>query len=71
MDPKQRPNHQRYLEILRKMTAEQKLAKAFELSAFARELFKHGLRKRFPNLPEEEFKQLFLARLDKCHNRNY
>lgn len=32
MDPKPRPNHRRYIEILRRMTPEQRLAKAFELS---------------------------------------
>jgi hypothetical protein len=71
MDPKPRPNHQRYIEVLRKMTPEQKLAKVFELSAFNKALFIHGLRKRFPNASEEEFRIILLDRLEKCHNRNY
>jgi hypothetical protein len=71
MDPKPRPNHQRYIEVLRAMTPQQRVAKVFELSAFAKELFRHGLRKRFPELSEEEFHKLYLARLEKCHNRNY
>ena len=71
MDPKPRPNHRLYIEILRRMSPEQRLLKAFELSEFARDLFVHGLRKRFPDLPEAEFKELLLRRLDKCHNRNY
>jgi hypothetical protein len=71
VDPKKRPNHRRYLEVLRRMTPEQRLMKAFELSAFSKALFIHGLRRRFPDLPEEEFHKLFLARLEKCHNRNY
>jgi hypothetical protein len=53
------------------MTPEQRLAKAFELSAFAKSLFVEGLRKRFPDLSEEEFHKLLLSRLEKCHNRNY
>lgn len=53
------------------MTPEQRLAKAFELSEFSQQLFIHGLRRRFPDLPEAEFKELLLRRLDKCHNRNY
>jgi len=53
------------------MTPEQRLAKAFELSEFTRELFLHGLRQRFPGLSEEEFRELALRRLAKCHNRNY
>jgi hypothetical protein len=70
-DPKPRPNRRRYLEILRSMSGEQRLAKAFELSAFARRLFEAGLRDRFPHLTEPEFKRLLLTRLAKCHNRNY
>jgi len=71
MNPKKRPNHKKYIEILRNMTPEQRLLKAFELSDFSKELFRHGLRKRFPDLPEEDFQKLYLKRIDKCHNRNY
>jgi hypothetical protein len=71
MDLKKRPNHKMYIQVLKQMTPEQKLAKVFELSAFAKNLFVHGLRKRYPNASAEEFKALLLARLDKCHNRNY
>jgi len=53
------------------MSPEQRLLKAFELSEFANQLFIHGLHKRFPNLPDEEFKKILLERLDRCHNRNY
>jgi hypothetical protein len=71
MDPKPRPNRRRYIEVLRRMTPEQRLAKAFELSEFAKQLFLQGLRQRHPDLSEEEFHQLVLARLEKCHNRKY
>ncbi len=71
MDIKERPNHRLYIQVLRQMSPEAKLRKAFELSDFARELFVHGLRKRFPDLSEEDFKKLLLERLEKCHNRNY
>jgi len=71
MDPKPRPNHHLYLEALRRMTGEERLLKAFELSEFSRQVFREGLRRRFPDLSEEEFHQLFLDRLAKCHNRNY
>jgi hypothetical protein len=66
MDIKPKPNHQRYLAVLRRMTPEQRLLKAFELSAFARELFLHGLRSRFPDASEEELKKIYLERLAKC-----
>lgn len=71
VDPKPRPNHRIYIETLRRMTPEQRLEKAFELSAMARQLFIDGLRKRFPDMPDEEFHQLVLERLALCHNRNY
>jgi len=48
-----------------------RLAKAFELSAFTKQLFFQGLRKRFPHLRDEELHHLALRRLAKCHNRNY
>jgi hypothetical protein len=62
-------NHPQYLEILRGMTPEDRLRKAFELSEFAKALFLHGLRRRFPDLGERELRELAHARLDKCHNR--
>ena len=71
MNPKPRPNHQRYLEVLRSMTGEQRLLKAFEMSEFTKAIFREGLRKRFPHLSEEEFHTLFLERLTLCHNKNY
>ena len=71
MDPKPRPNHERYIAALRRMTPQQRVQKAFELSALTRQLFAQGLRKRFPDLPEAEFHRLLLERLALCHNRNY
>ena len=53
------------------MSPEARLLKAFELSEFSRELFLHGLRRRFPELSENEIKKIYLERLEKCHNRNY
>lgn len=71
MNPKKHPNHKEYIRVLRQMTPEQRLLKAFELSDFTKQLFISGLRKRFPELPEVDFNKLLLERLDKCHNRNY
>ena len=68
---KKRQNRKEYIQILRQMSPEERLLKAFELSEFGKQLFIHGLRKRFPDLPEEEFRKILLERLDKCHNRNY
>ena len=68
---KPRPNHGVYLRVLRAMTPEQRLRKAFELGASARALFEHGLRRRFPVLGDTAFGRLVRERLDRCHNRNY
>ncbi len=66
-----KPANHIYLEVLRRMSPEQRLLRAFELSDFSRQLFLHGLRKRYPDLPDIELHQLFLKRIEKCHNRNY
>ncbi|NUO07682.1 MAG: hypothetical protein HUU08_03225 [Candidatus Brocadia sp.] len=71
MNIKKRPNHKIYIQVLRRMSPEQRLLKAFELSQFSRELFLHGLCKRFPDLPDDVIKKIYLERLNKCHNRNY
>ncbi|MEK7395513.1 MAG: hypothetical protein AAB116_01120 [Candidatus Poribacteria bacterium] len=71
MNSKDCQDHEEYIRILRQMSPEQRLLKAFELSDFTKQLFEQGLRKRFPNLPDAEFRKLLLERLDKCHNRNY
>lgn len=69
MDIKPKPNRQMYMDILRKMTPAQRLDKAFELSEFSRRLFIEGLRKRFPDATEDEFKNIVLKRLKGCHDR--
>ena len=71
MNAKPRPNHWLYISVLRKMTPDERLRKAFELSSFSKALFRHGLRRRYPDLTEREFDKLLKLRLDKCHNRNY
>jgi hypothetical protein len=71
MSIKLNPNHSFYIRALRCMSSEARLMKAFELTEFSKQLFLHGLRKRFPDLTEEELHKLYLERLAKCHNRNY
>ena len=71
MDPKPRPHHRLYIQALRRMSPESRLLKSFELTQFVRDLFLHGLRKRFPDLSEAELRALYRKRIDKCHNRNY
>ena len=71
MEIKPHPNHHLYLHILRKMSPEQRLAKAFELSEMTKKLFLQGLRIRFLDKDEMEIKQIYLERIAKCYNRNY
>ncbi len=71
MDPKQRPHHELYLRILRAMTPEQRLAKAFELGGMGRELLRAGLRRRHPGSSEEVIHALELEEVARCHNSNY
>ncbi len=72
MDLKPRPNHDVYIQVLRRMSAEQHLLKAFELSALTRELFMAGMRRRFPELNALELKKLVREeRLEQCHNQVY
>ncbi len=71
MNIKERPNHSLYIQILRRMSPEARLAQAFELTEFSRTLFRQGLRRRHPSLSDAEIHKLYLERLDKCHNRNY
>lgn len=71
MDPKPHPNDLRYIETLRAMTPDQRLRKALELTEFGRRLFAEGLRLIHPDLPDDEFRRLYLAHLERCHNTNY
>ena len=53
------------------MTPEQRLRKAFELTEFANDLFKKGLKLRYPNASEEDLQEIYLERIALWHNRNY
>lgn len=63
--------HREYLLSLARMTPEQRLNKAFELSAITKANLKQALQKRFPEKSKAELHQLFLHRLERCRNRNY
>jgi len=69
MDSKPRPNRQLYLETLRRMTPEQRLLKAFELTDLTHELLRAGVRQRFPDAGEDEVQSIYLERLIRCQNR--
>ncbi len=64
-------NHAIYIRLMRRLTPEQRLAIAFDLSEFSKRLFIEGLRKLCPDLPQARFRQLVMRRLERCHNRDY
>ena len=64
-------NKQRYHGILKAMSPEKRLMKAFELSELANASFKAGLRNKYRDMPEEEFHRLYIEKRLKCHNQNY
>jgi hypothetical protein len=68
---KPRPNQDRYIEILRRMTPEERLKKSWELTELTRQLLREGLRNRHPNASEAEISKMYLTRLLECHNKNY
>ncbi|MCJ7653146.1 MAG: hypothetical protein MUO75_05550 [Actinobacteria bacterium] len=70
-DIRERKAHAACIEALRRVTPEQRLLRAFELTDFSRQLFLHGSRRRFPDASEEEIHRIFLERIEKCHNRNW
>ena len=53
------------------MSPKKRLELTFELTEFSRDLFLHGLKRRFPGKSEAEIQMIFLERIDKCHNANY
>lgn len=63
MSVKPRPNHRKYIEILRGMTPEQRLLKAFELTEAAREKRMRRLRRLFPHLQDGEIMWLLVPKL--------
>ena len=71
MDAKKQPNHALYMQILRRMTPEEKILKVFDLNSTGRELLAAGIRHSHPDLTETEVQAAVRRRLDSCHNQNY
>jgi hypothetical protein len=67
--PKQQPNRRLYVEALRRMTPEQRLAKALELSAMARAALAAGIAHRHPDAPPASIDVMVVERLERCRRR--
>ena len=50
-------------ELLRRLTSEQRLERAIDLTRTVRQLVLSDLRHRYPNAPEEEIRRRFIARV--------
>ena len=62
-------NRQFYIRILRSLTPEQRLRKAFELTAMTRELARAGVARQHPDLGSEEIDRLTRDRIMSWHSR--
>jgi hypothetical protein len=66
---KTRANRRLYIEILRGMTPERRLRKAFELGEMARELFRAGMKRRYPDRGSDELEAMTRERLIRWHSK--
>jgi hypothetical protein len=66
---KQQPNRRVYIATLRRMTPEQRLAKAVELSEMTREALRAGLAQRHPQATPAELTAMVIERLERCRRR--
>jgi hypothetical protein len=57
------PNHRQYLESLAALGLAGRLQKAFDLSEQTRQIFRQGLRRRFPELSNTQLDELYRERI--------
>ncbi len=70
MDPKPRPNLDLQVAILRGLSPEQRLAKAFELEELVREAHLAGLHHRNPTMTDDEVRRLAAMEVLQWARRN-
>ena len=70
IESKSMPNRQRYMEALRRMSPEQRLAKAFELSEMSNDAARAGIAQMYPQATDRERHTLLIERLERCRSRN-
>jgi hypothetical protein len=66
---KAEPNRAKYIEVLRRMTPEQRLAKAFELTRMVRELARAGIAGRNPGLDPSAIDRLTREHILRWHSK--
>ncbi len=71
MDETDRQTHREYIKILKKMTSQERLQRALELSDLTKSLFITGLKMRYPDYSEKDIKNLYIEKIYKCHSSDY
>lgn len=71
MNETDQQTHKEYIKILKKMTPQQRLQRALELSDLTKSLFITGLKLRYPDHSEEDIKNLYIKKVYKCHHSDY
>ncbi len=71
MNETDRQTHREYIKILKRMTPQERLRKAFELSDLTKSLFITGLKMRYPDYSKKDIKNLYIEKIHKCHSSDY
>ncbi len=64
------PNRKQYIEILRKMTGEERVRIGFELFEMTKHIMIEGIIAQHPGIKPEEIQQEMVRRMLRCHRRN-
>ena len=71
METMDKQTHREYIKILKKMTPQQRLFRAMELSDLTKSLFITGLKLRYPDYTEDEIKNIYIEKISRCRNSGY
>ncbi len=71
METMDKQTHREYIKILKKMTPQQRLLRAMELSDLTKSLFITGLKLRYPDYTEDEIKNIYIEKISRCRNSGY
>ena len=64
------PNRKQYIEILQKMTGEERVRIAFELFEMAKNIMIEGMKAQNPDIKAEEIQKEVVRRMMLCHRMN-
>jgi hypothetical protein len=68
--PSAEPNRKQYIEILQKMTGEERVRIAFELFEMAKNVMIEGMKAQNPDIEAEAIQKEVVRRMMRCHRRN-